>query len=78
MEGVAVRDYVGESLAGTAYGVLGTVNGIGDFISSLVVGLLWTAVGAPWGFAYAIVVGLAGTILMASLHSHALPVESEQ
>ena len=70
MEGVAVRDYVGESLAGTAYGVLGTVNGIGDFVSSLVVGLLWTAIGAPWGFAYSIVVGLGGTGLMASLHSH--------
>lgn len=72
MEGVAVRDYVGEELAGTAYGVLGTVNGIGDFVSSLVVGLLWTAVGALWGFAYSIVVGLAGTILMARLRSQTL------
>ena len=70
MEGVAVRDYVGADLAGTAYGVLGTVNGVGDFVSSLVVGLLWTAVGASWGFAYAVVVGLAGTILMARLRSH--------
>ena len=77
IEGVAVRDYVGESLAGTAYGVLGTVNGIGDFISSLVVGLLWTTVGASWGFGYSIIVGLAGTILMASLRSHALPAKSE-
>jgi len=72
MEGVAVRDYVGEELAGTAYGVLGTVNGVGDFVSSLVVGLLWTAVGAPWGFAYAIIVGLAGTILMARLRTRPL------
>ena len=73
MEGVAVRDYVGEDLAGTAYGVLGTVNGVGDFVSSLVVGFLWTAVGASWGFAYAVAVGLAGTIVMALLCSHALP-----
>ena len=78
MEGVAVRDYVGEGLAGTAYGVLGTVNGIGDFVSSLVVGLLWTAIGAPWGFAYATLVGLAGTILMACLRSPAIPAKSEQ
>lgn len=77
MEGVAVRDYVGESLAGTAYGVLGTVNGIGDFVSSLVVGLLWTAIGAPWGFAYAIAVGLAGTIPMANLRSRGPIVKSD-
>jgi len=65
MEGVAVRDYVDERVAGTAYGVLGVVNGIGDFASSVIVGILWTTLGAPWGFAYAIIVGAAGTILMA-------------
>jgi len=40
MEGVAVRDYVDESIAGTAYGVLGVANGIGDFASSIIVGFL--------------------------------------
>jgi MFS family permease len=64
MEAVAVRDYVRTEVAGTAYGVLGTVNGIGDFVSSLVVGVLWTTMGAPWGFTYAIVVGVAGAVLM--------------
>ena len=72
MEGVAVRDYVGENLAGTAYGVLGTVNGIGDFVSSLVVGLLWTTLGPSWGFAYAMAVGGMGTVLMARLPGHPL------
>ena len=70
MEGVAVRDYVRTEIAGTAYGVLGVVNGVGDFVSSLVVGLLWAAVGPMAGFIYAAVIGLAGTILMASLRSH--------
>jgi MFS family permease len=65
MEGVAVRDYVKTEIAGTAYGVLGVVNGIGDFGSSLVVGLLWAGVGPAAGFVYAAVVGLAGAILMA-------------
>jgi MFS family permease len=65
IEGVAVRDYVNESVAGTAYGVLGVVNGIGDFASSIIVGVLWTSLGAPWGFAYAVAVGAAGTLLMA-------------
>lgn len=67
IEGVAVRDYVNEEIAGTAYGVLGVVNGIGDFASSLIVGLLWTFIGASWGFAYAVVIGLAGTILMLNI-----------
>ena len=65
VEGVAVRDYVHESVSGTAYGVLGTVNGIGDFASSIIVGVLWTGLGAAWGFAYSVIVGTAGTILMA-------------
>jgi len=64
VEGVAVRDYVDEDIAGTAYGILGVVNGIGDFASSLIVDLLWTCVGASWSFTYAAVVGLAGTVCM--------------
>jgi MFS family permease len=70
MEGVAVRDYVQAEIAGTAYGVLGVVNGMGDFVSSLVVGLLWAAVGPVAGFVYAAVVGSAGAILMASIPAH--------
>jgi MFS family permease len=66
VEGTAVRDYVGEELSGTAYGVLGAVNGVGDFISSFAVGILWTMVGPAWGFGYAVIVGVAGTLLMAT------------
>ena len=64
MERVAVRDYVDDSIAGTAFGLLGTINGIGDFASSIIVGLLWTTLGPKWGFAYAVIIGLAGTVLM--------------
>jgi len=45
---LAVRDYVYDAIVGTAYGILGMVNGIGDFASSLIVGLLRTSVGASW------------------------------
>ncbi|MEJ2656056.1 MAG: MFS transporter [Desulfobacterales bacterium] len=65
MERVAVRDYVDDPIAGTAFGLLGAVNGIGDFASSIIVGVLWTAIGPKWGFAYAAIMGLAGMILMA-------------
>jgi MFS family permease len=73
VEGIAVRDYVNEDMAGTAYGILGVVNGIGDFASSLIVGLLWTTVGASWGFGYAAVVGLAGTTCMFLIPRNPLP-----
>jgi len=37
---------------GMAFGILATVNGIGDFLSSTVVGLLWSAVGQTAAFGY--------------------------
>jgi sugar phosphate permease len=69
IEGAAVRDYIDEATAGTAFGVLGVVNGVGDLVSSLAVGLLWTAFGAKWAFGYAVVVGLMGTMWMAGLRA---------
>ena len=69
VEGIAVRDYVEDTVAGTAYGILGVVNGLGDFVSSFVVGLLWTAAGPAWGFAYASAVGLLGVFFMAQVPS---------
>jgi len=76
IEGVVVRDYVPPSVAGTAYGVLGAVNGVGDFASSLIVGILWTSLGAAWGFAYAVLVGTVGTLLMAFTKRPAAPLEA--
>ena len=73
MEGVAVRDYVASEIAGTAYGALGVVNGIGDFVSSIIVGVVWAAISPTLGFCYAAVVGLAGTVLMAALGSRHAP-----
>jgi len=69
IEGVAVRDFVNDDVAGTAYGLLGVVNGVGDFVSSLTVGMLWTAFGASWGFTYAALTGLAGAFFMALIPS---------
>ena len=64
VERATVRDYVRESIAGTAFGALSTVNGIGDFASSLIVGMIWTGIGAAWGFTYAAIIAAAGSILM--------------
>ncbi len=54
---------------GMAFGVLATVNGIGDFLSSIVVGLLWSWVGAPVAFAYSAVLSVAGALLVARVSS---------
>ena len=50
-----------------AFGVLASVNGIGDFLSSAVVGLLWTAVSANAAFAYSGVLFLLGSCLVTLL-----------
>jgi MFS family permease len=49
---------------GSGFGVLATVNGIGDFVSSIAVGALWSAVSPSAGFVYAGVFTLAGAILI--------------
>ncbi len=70
---VAVEEAVEDALAaelvdkehhGMGFGVLATVNGIGDLLSSLVVGLLWTAFGTPVAFAYSTVLFAAGAWLI--------------
>jgi MFS family permease len=54
-----------ENLRGTAYGALGTVNGVGDFFSSTMVGAMWTLVGPEFGFGIAALLMAAGTYFMA-------------
>ena len=45
---------------GMAFGVMATVNGVGDFISSTVVGVLWSAVGIAAAFGYSAVLSIIG------------------
>ena len=64
LEGAAAADLVpDESLRGTAYGVLGAVNGVGDFASSFMVGALWY-VGAAWGFGAAAGLMMLGAVVL--------------
>jgi len=57
-------ELVGEEHHGMAFGTLATVNGIGDFASSLVVGLLWTAFGTSVAFGYSAVLFVVGGLLV--------------
>lgn len=70
---VAVEEALEDSLAaelvdtqhhGMGFGALATVNGFGDFLSSAVVGFLWTAVGAQIAFAYCTVLFVLGAVLI--------------
>ncbi len=49
---------------GSGFGVLAAVNGIGDLVSSVAVGVLWSSVGAAAGFFYAGVLMFIGAALI--------------
>jgi MFS family permease len=53
-------ELVSDNLHGMAFGTLAAVNAVGDFASSLVIGLLWTSVSSGSAF------GLAGALFLAS------------
>ena len=50
----------------TAFGALASANGVGDFVSSAIVGTLWTMVSPTAGFWYALILSAAGLVLMSA------------
>lgn len=71
LERAIAADLVPDQVRSTGFGVLATVNGIGDFISSLMVGFLWSAFSPSVGFAYSLILSLLGAAIMAVvLRSH--------
>ncbi len=52
---------------GMAFGTLATVNGVGDFVSSVMLGALWSAFGTGVAFACSAVLFAAGAVLVARL-----------
>lgn len=64
LEPALAADLLPEDVRGTGFGVLATVNGLGDFISSVIVGALWTLVGPTVGFAYATVLFALGAAVI--------------
>jgi len=57
-------ELVPEESHGVAFGMLATVNGLGDFASSILVGFLWTAISARVAFAFSAALFLAGALLV--------------
>jgi MFS family permease len=64
LEDSLCAELVTENQHGMAFGVLATVNGIGDFLSSVVVGLLWSKFGTQVAFGYSAVLFTLGAVLV--------------
>jgi hypothetical protein len=52
---------------GVAFGAMATVNEIGDFFSSIIVGALWMAFGTAVAFSYSAALSVAGAVLILRL-----------
>ena len=65
-------ELVSEEHHGMAFGTLATVNGAGDFLSSIIVGTLWTAFGTSVAFGYSALLFLAGAALVSRLRPSAV------
>lgn len=67
LEDSLCAELVEETRHGMAFGSLATVNGFGDFASSLMLGLLWSSLGTTVAFGYSAVLFFAGAFLVARL-----------
>jgi MFS family permease len=64
LEGTAAADLLPSESRGTGFGVLQTVEGVGDFASSAVVGVLWALIAPMIAFGYAAVLSAAGGVIL--------------
>lgn len=70
LERAIVADITPLEVRSTGFGVLAAANGVGDFISSAIVGLLWTAISPKAAFSYAFVMTIIGAaVTLAALRS---------
>ncbi len=65
LEPSLVAEFVPERVRSTGYGALGTINGVGKLVSSVTVGVLWTALSPAAGFGLAGVMMAIGTVVLA-------------
>ena len=64
LEGAIPPGMVSQEQRGTAYGVLGAVNGFGDLFASAMVGMVWTLVSPAAAFVSAAALMLAGSAVV--------------
>jgi len=59
-------ELLGENNMGTGFGALSTVNGVGDFVSSVAAGILWTVISPGTAFLYGAVLAVAAAVMLVS------------
>ena len=64
VEDAVAADLLPSPIRGSGFGAMAVVTGLGDWLSSFVVGWLWTGMGARIAFGYAIVLMTAGALFM--------------
>ncbi len=64
LENAITADLTSKEIRGIGMGVLGTVNGVGDFVASSMVGLLWTMFSPAFGLGIAMLLMLCGAIIL--------------
>ena len=69
LEDSLCAELVREEQHGMAFGALATVNGLGDFLSSVVVGFIWAAWGATAAVSYSGALFITGGVLVMRLKS---------
>jgi MFS family permease len=67
MERALAADLLPAGQRGVGFGVLATANSIGDLLSSIVVGYLWSHVSAASGFIYAAALTIAGAVALIAI-----------
>jgi MFS family permease len=64
LESALAGEMVDEESRALGFGALATMNGVGDLVSSVMIGFIWTFVGYSAGFIVAAFIGAAGTLLL--------------
>lgn len=75
LESTTAATLLPAQIRGVGFGVLATVNGVGDFISSASVGALWV-ISPVWAMLFVIVMSLGGAAMIASTRPAAVPAEN--
>ena len=65
LERAITADLVPDVIRSTGFGVLASANGVGDLLSSVVVGVLWSTFSPTIAFGYSLVTTIAGAIVTA-------------
>ncbi len=70
LEDSLAAELVTEEHHGMAFGTLATVNGIGDFLSSIIAGALWSAFSPTVAFGYCALLFILGSVMVFRIRTH--------